>query len=79
MEHARQNHDGTLGLLNGVHSTGISLEIFPHKWMNMDRCRHRSESPSSGARRASAYGYHLHSCSCESRGGPFQISQVLLL
>jgi hypothetical protein len=31
LEHARQNHDGTLGLLNGAHSNGISLEIFPHK------------------------------------------------
>ena len=64
-EHARQNHDGTLGLLKGVHSSDISLEIFPHEWMKcMVRCRHwrhRSGSPKSGARRAGAHGYHLQS------------------
>jgi hypothetical protein len=64
-EHARQNHDGTLGLLKCVHSSDISLEIFPHKWMKcMVRCRHRrhrSRSPTSGARRTGAHRYHLQS------------------
>ena len=77
-EHARQNHDGTLGLLKGVHSSDISLEIFPHKWMKyMVRCRHGVTDlglPTSGARRAGAHGYHLQSCEC--RRGPFRISQA---